>query len=470
MELLKETCPWCHKEVRVEPGASGATPARPVRKISLTPLVPLNAERKPSAQPAREVAAPPSDFVETPFMKDLVDRTLAYIKDGLHVHLCGPAGSGKTTLALHVAELLGRPVVLINGDDEMGTADLVGKESGYKRSYTRDDYIHTVTKVEEELKPTWVGRALTDACQNGSTVVYDEFTRSRPEANNVLLSVLEERVLPLRGKSIPVHADFRIIFTSNPAEYAGVHGAQDALLDRMVTILVKGFDQATEAAITQKRSGLPASEVDRIVALVRAFRDAGLKTSSGQRSSRHPDLENPPSSRWTCLRRRRSLCPDVQRRPPLPGSPHGVKSGRGSEKRRDSPAPDPGNLLCRPALGIPRSPIPAVHEMEPDNLMAALGDDAEIQELLLRKMRQKGLSRKLLAELLQGEKGGRTRPWVRREFLDSPTMLGVSVIIAFRPDEIMREDFSGRCQAQAWERVATSSAGPPGGKSITNRS
>ena len=132
-------------------------------------------------------------------------------------------GAARPGLALHVAQLLGRPVVLINGDDEMGTADLVGKESGYKRSYTRDDYIHTVLKVEEEMKPMWVGRALTEACQTGCTVVYDEFTRSRPEANNVLLSVLEERVLPLRGKSIPVHPNFRIIFTSNPAEYAGVH-------------------------------------------------------------------------------------------------------------------------------------------------------------------------------------------------------------------------------------------------------
>ena len=43
--------------------------------------------------------------------------------------------------------------------------------------------------------------------------------------------------------------------------------------------------------------------------------------------------------------------------------------------------------------------------LEPDNLMAELGEDKEVQELLLRKIRQKGLSRKLLTELLQGGKG-----------------------------------------------------------------
>jgi hypothetical protein len=43
-------------------------------------------------------------------------------------------------------------VVLIHGD-EIGIADLVRKEGGYKRSYTHDEYIHTVLKVEEEVKP-----------------------------------------------------------------------------------------------------------------------------------------------------------------------------------------------------------------------------------------------------------------------------------------------------------------------------
>jgi hypothetical protein len=231
-------------------------------------------------------------------------------------------------------------------------------------------------------------------------VVYDEFTRSRPEANNVLLSVLEERVLPLRGKSLPVHPDFRIVFTSNPAEYAGVHGAQDALLDRMVTILVKGFDQATEAAITQQRSGLPLAETERIIALIRAFRDAGLKTSS---ASVRPAIL---ISRILRVRGGRAYA----------GDPVFVQSCRDvllSQARRmgSSPAEDYQNeetllRLIHEICSVPLAPEPPIpqpvsHETEPDDLIAVLGEDKEVQELLLRKLRQKGLNRKQLAELLK---------------------------------------------------------------------
>jgi gas vesicle protein GvpN len=277
----------------------------------------------------------------------------------------------------------------------MGTADLVGKESGYKRSYTHDEYVHTVLKVEEEAKPLWVGRALTEACQKGYTVVYDEFTRSRPEANNVLLSVLEERVLPLRSEHIAVHPDFRIIFTSNPADYAGVHGAQDALLDRMVTIILSGFDQDTEAGITQTHSGLPMAEVKRIVALVRAFRDAGLKTSS---ASVRPAIL---ISRILRVRGGHAYAED----PVLIQTCRDVLL---SQARRTGTTPQEEQqneqTLLRLIQEICSAPLPieypavvaAMHGQEADSLMAELGEDKEVQEMLLRKIRERGLAGKLL--------------------------------------------------------------------------
>jgi len=47
------------------------------------------------------------------------------------------------------------------------------------------------------IDPNWVDSRLTLAAKEGFTLVYDEFNRSRPEVNNVLLSLLEEKLLVL---------------------------------------------------------------------------------------------------------------------------------------------------------------------------------------------------------------------------------------------------------------------------------
>jgi gas vesicle protein GvpN len=219
-------------------------------------------------------------FVETPGVGTLTERALAYTAAGYPVHFRGPAGAGKTTLALHVASQLGRPVMLIAGDDEFGTSDLTGGQFGYSYRRTVDNFIHTVRKTEEDMVQRWVDHRLSTACREGYTLVYDEFTRSKPEANNVLLSVLEERILILpnstnSGGYIKVHPQFTALFTSNPEEYAGVHASQDALLDRMVTIDLDFYDVETEVAVTAARSGLNPEDAYRIVGIVRDFRASG---------------------------------------------------------------------------------------------------------------------------------------------------------------------------------------------------
>jgi nitric oxide reductase NorQ protein len=225
------------------------------------------------------LAASPS-FVLTPAVREITERAMSYIECGYAVHLAGPAGTGKTTLAFHIAAQLNRPVTLIHGNDEFGTSDLVGRDAGYRKSTLVDNYVRSVLKTEENVVVHWMDNRLTVACEHGHTLIYDEFNRTRPEANNTLLSILEEGILnlPKMGGGdgyMKVHPQFRAIFTSNPEEYAGVHRTQDALLDRLITIEVDHYDELTERSITMSKSGIDETDAELVVAIARSLRQLG---------------------------------------------------------------------------------------------------------------------------------------------------------------------------------------------------
>ncbi len=225
--------------------------------------------------------SPLPDFVETKYVKELTNRALSYIKAGFPVHFRGVSGTGKTTLAMHVASKISRPVVMIHGDEEFSTSDLVGGEYGYRIRKVVDRFVSRVLKMEEDMVKRWIDNRLTVACKYGFTLVYDEFTRSRPEANNILLSILQEKMMDLpagRGGEesyLRVDPDFTAIFTSNPEEYAGVHRSQDALRDRMITMDLDHLDWDTEVAITKAKSKLSQEAVEKIVNIVRGLRESG---------------------------------------------------------------------------------------------------------------------------------------------------------------------------------------------------
>jgi gas vesicle protein GvpN len=218
-------------------------------------------------------------FVSTDAVAQMESRIDRWLDIGRPVHLVGPTGCGKTSLAVHTAEKRDRPTVWINGDAELTTSDLVGEFAEKERISERDKYIHNVVKSKDIVRDRWVDNPLTLAVREGATLVYNEFSRTKPVANNVLLSVFEEGVLELpgqRGESryVDVHPEFRAVLTSNSVEYAGVHEPQDALLDRLVGLYMDFYDFETEVEIVRAHvDGAADNSAEPVVRLMRELRD-----------------------------------------------------------------------------------------------------------------------------------------------------------------------------------------------------
>ncbi|MCM3619544.1 gas vesicle protein GvpN [Sutcliffiella horikoshii] len=232
----------------------------------------------------------PKALIQDSDTKELLSRSLHYLKAGYPIHFTGPSGTGKTSLALALAKKRKKPVMLIHGNHELDNKDLIGDFTGYTRKKVVDNYIRSVYKKDESVTETWRDGRLLEAVKNGYTLVYDEFTRSQPTTNNIFLSILEEGILPLYGSKmtepfIPVHPDFAVIFTSNPDEYAGVFHTQDALLDRLITIHIDYKEVDREARIVSQKVGIKEEEARAITMLVAELRKACQKNGPSLRAS-----------------------------------------------------------------------------------------------------------------------------------------------------------------------------------------
>lgn len=230
-----------------------------------------------SARAAALVLKPRDDLYLDDELRSIQSLAVAYLTPGAPVRFRGPAGAGKTKLALNVAAHFGRPVSLVAGDSRMTSADLIGRKVGLNTRHVQDRYVQRVVKTAAESRVAWADSVLTEAMLQGHTLVYDEFTRAPAEANNALLSALEKRILILSNPAgtqryVRGPPEFRAILTSKPEEYAGVSAAPDALFDRMVTFDLGWGSHDAERGIVAKRTGVRTEDADAILRIVRALR------------------------------------------------------------------------------------------------------------------------------------------------------------------------------------------------------
>ena len=189
----------------------------------------------------------PQQFVKTAALEQVMQRALRYLRSGYSIHLEGPTGIGKTSLAMHLADCRRQPMMLV-----VGGADLT-------------------VQGEFNQQNSW----LKVACREGWTLIYDEFNRSRPEMNTVLLSTLGEKILALphgdRLEYVPIHPEFRVIFTSNSEEYCGTYSTPSALLDRMVTINLPEPNILAQQQLLVELIGISIEAAALVIRLVQQF-------------------------------------------------------------------------------------------------------------------------------------------------------------------------------------------------------
>lgn len=126
---------------------------------------------------------------------------------------------------------------------------------------------------------------------NRGVLFFDELNRCPERLQNALLQVLEEHTATIGGYLIDYPADFVLIATMNPAEFAGTERLSDVLLDRFDVVRMEYPENAaTEKEILLKKGKkflpVPDAALNAIVTLVRSTRnDDRIESPAGVRAT-----------------------------------------------------------------------------------------------------------------------------------------------------------------------------------------
>ena len=188
------------------------------------------------------------------------------LKVGKHVLLEGSVGVGKTTLALTVAESLGKKVIRVDGDGRFTEQKLVGAfdpKMALEKGFAQESFL-----------PGPLYQAMND----GEILLLNELNRMPEMVQNVLLPAMDEGIiqLPYLGE-LKAKKGFAIIATQNPREFVATSSLSEALLDRLEWIAIQPLTEEQELEVVLNHiSGKISDEqrawAEKAVSLVRLTR------------------------------------------------------------------------------------------------------------------------------------------------------------------------------------------------------
>ncbi|WAH38371.1 AAA family ATPase [Alicyclobacillus dauci] len=157
--------------------------------------------------------------------KATLELVVAACLAGGHVLLEDVPGTGKTTLAASLAQVLGLHFRRIQGTPDLLPADVVGA---------------TVFHPQDNDFEFHRGPVFTNV------LLMDEINRATPRTQSALLEAMAERQVSADGVTYPLPQPFFVIATANPIESQGVFPLPEAQLDRFLVQLKLGYISADE--------------------------------------------------------------------------------------------------------------------------------------------------------------------------------------------------------------------------------
>ncbi len=202
--------------------------------------------------------APEASLFQHYCIDTITAETLSFIATSVAMRepclLEGETSTSKTSAVLYLASLLNQPIVRLNLNGQTDTSELIGRfvpdtDTSTQGSHKTADSLDglpsaTVSEFKSSRQRSpwrWQDGLIVQAMRKGWWVLLDEVNLAEPQILERLNSVLEQTpslilteydnaVLGPGGE--PVHPDFRLFATMNPAEYEGRSTLSPAYRDR----------------------------------------------------------------------------------------------------------------------------------------------------------------------------------------------------------------------------------------------
>lgn len=195
------------------------------------------------------------------------------MKAGIPSLLIGETGTGKSSLAIAVAKMLGKKCVRVNLDGGMTPDELVG----------RMQLADKETFFEEGIVPK--------AMRDGACLILDEVNACLPDTLFVLHALLERPsrlLIPETGVEVVPAEGFCVVATMNPShEYAGTKSLNPAFYSRFGAVL--RFSSLTGSSLIEALAdhvpGSPANNVAEIAWCLEAIEKCRVEQKINTRVS-----------------------------------------------------------------------------------------------------------------------------------------------------------------------------------------